>query len=145
MTNLEKLFYAGVIADAGVQALLGAPPNARLYFQTVAQNPVYPAAAYQRAATKRLITADQSNPRWMGAGWARFQLTILDTDDVRLIQVMDALRASLKTFDLSNEGTSPDGQAPNFVVSEYTTVQPATKPPVYIAMLDANCFFRDVN
>lgn len=143
MTNLEQRFYAAVSGNAGVAALLGVGTASRLYHQTVRQLPTYPAAAYQRIATRRVMTIQQAS-NWMSSGWARFQFTILDTDDVRLIQVMDAIRASLKTFDLSSD-TGVSDQAPNLVVRETVDVQPETKPPVFVALMDTTCFFRDVN
>jgi hypothetical protein len=135
--TLEQKFYDGLLADTAVSAALGT----RLYHQTVRQLPPYPAAAYQRIATTRVKTIEQGS-NWMSSGWVRFQVTVLDTDGIRCIETMDAIREALKTFDMSSDA-SPIGQAPNIVVRETVDVQPETKPPVFVALLDANCFFRN--
>jgi hypothetical protein len=146
MSTLETRFREGLLADAAVLAALGP----RLYHQTVRQLPPYPSAAYQRIMTRRIGTIEQVD-NWMSSGWARFQVTILDTDDVRLVETMDKIRKALQTFDLSSEDFTGSPavrvvrQAPNLVVRETVDVQPETKPPVFVGLLDANCFFRDVN
>jgi hypothetical protein len=100
--------------------------------------------------TRRIGTIEQVD-NWMSSGWARFQITVLDTDDVRLVETMDKIRKALQTFDLSSEDFTGSPavrvvrQAPNLVVRETVDVQPETKPPVFVGLLDANCFFRDVN
>jgi len=144
--TLETRFREGLLADAAVAAAL----DTRLYHQTVRQLPPYPAAAFQRIATRRIATIEQTG-NWMSSGWVRFQVTVLDTDGIRCVETMDKIRKALQTFDLSSEDFigSPAvrvvRQAPNLVVRETVDVQPETKPPVFVGLLDANCFFRDVN
>jgi len=114
----------------------------------VPQNPTYPVVQFQRISTPRIYTQDQlSNSRWGGAGWARFQFTAFANDAAAGLDqaqaTADAIRAAIKTFDLSQETGAPFLHAPNFVISERAGEIPDTMPPVYTQMLDVRVFFRD--
>lgn len=87
------------------------------------------------------------NPRWGDCGYVRFQVDVMsaDPDDGQkdAIAAADAIRAALKTFDLSLETGKTFEAAPNEVVNERAGDLPDTYPPVFSQMLDIKCFFRD--
>lgn len=142
MSDIKVAFRAALIGDAGVSALLAD----RLYDVGLGLQgrTVYPSATYQRITSTPVYTMDQANDRWGKNGWVRFQLMLLDTDPERLMALMLAFKAALKTFNLAQEPGDNFSQAPNFVLREGPGSRiAATTPPVFTDVLDVRCYYRE--
>lgn len=142
MTTEQQLRTA-LLADPGVQALIGS----RLYVVQLPQNPTFPCVAYQRIATTPLNVHVLGN-RQASTGTARFQFTIFaatQTGAQSVLEIADALKAALQTFNLGQQPQSPSilRGAPNFVLNEFMRIDPDIAPqPVFVAVLDTRIWFQ---
>lgn len=143
--SVETQFRLALLGVAGVAALIGD----RMYPVTFMERTLFPAVAYQRIATQKLYSNDQlGNARWGTNGWARFQLTIAGdgaSGQASAIAVATAIKAGLKTFTIGADAASPPvlTGAPNFVISEWESVQPTTVPPKFLRFLDVRVFIQE--
>lgn len=140
--SLEQQLRAGLLAQSGITNIIGQ----RLYLLQLPQNPTYPSACYQRAATVPLYT--QENALQGTVGYARFQVTgffegaASGADSESFAQ---AVTAALQTFNAGQPPGSPPtlGTPPNSVIGRRMQVQPQTQPPIFMCILDIKLWYID--
>jgi hypothetical protein len=141
--TLEKQLYDALLADFGVAAFIGD----RLYLVQLPQNPVYPAATYQRISTFPLYVHKLGGVQGQ-VGWSRFQITGWfsgATSGQQSDGFARAVAAAIQTFNAFALPGSPSvlTQAPNYILSRRMHVEPNTQPPIYKAILDVKLWYRD--
>lgn len=93
--SLESVLVARLEATAGLIALIGSPPNARIYALTLPQSGnVYPAISYQR------ISSVRTSNMGVDAGLvdARFEFDVWGKDERSVRDVTEQLRLALQRF-----------------------------------------------
>jgi len=155
MTALETELRAALVADAGVNAILGN----RLYWPSLPQQPVYPAAIFRRVSTQPVKTHGTSTGGipLPGTGWCRISFTIwsdLSPTQTRggftgaaeeLNGIVQALSAALNHIDLSATPESPvtTVRAPNFFLGLRDGVESNVQPPIPVNYFDVGVWFSD--
>lgn len=141
--TLEQQLHDALLADSGVTAIIGD----RLYLVQLPQNPVYPAATYQRITTIPVYVHTLGGGQGQ-IGYARFQITGWHSGASSGKQSDDFARAVLAALQTFNAFALPSSplvltQAPNFLLSRRMQVEPGTQPPIFKAILDVKLWYRD--
>lgn len=148
--SVETILLADLLADPGLSALIGN----RLYVAQLPQNPSYPCGIYQRVSTTPLYvnSVRGRNPLTGGqatVGKVRFSFTFWSNDGKNGAAIVEsialALMAAMENVNLIGLPTSPAtiNQAPNFLITRRTGIEPQTQPPLFKAMLDFMCWYQD--
>lgn len=134
----EKVIFALLSADAGVQALVGAGINLRLYPARIPQNPTWPALVYETTG------ADEVTPMDAQAGYqivrTRVQVTALARNYSDVKALLEAVRkaclyksgliATVQVLSVLRDHVGPDQfdadvslymQSVDFIVTHYET------------------------
>lgn len=140
-TPLEQTLRAALIADPGVNPLLGS----NIFLVQIPENPTYPVCAIERVSTVPLYVQQLDSTQASG-GWVRFQITVWassatsghDVDTIAL-----AILSALRGFNLWQPTGDPLRNAPNYMLNRRMGVEPQTSPPLYKAIMDVRFFYRD--
>lgn len=155
MTSVETELRTALIADAGINAVLGN----RLYWPTLPQQPQYPVAIFRRVSTQMLRShgTQVGGIRLPGTGWCRISFTIwsdLSPTQTRgsssgaadeLNSVVQAILAALNHINLCAVPESPVTtlSAPNFFLGLRDGVESNVQPPLPVNYLDVMVWFSD--
>lgn len=148
--TLEEIIRSGLLANAGVYALLGTnlflvqlpedafdssinPPGG------TPPNTPTARAVYQRLTTQRIYAHASAN----NVGWSVFRFTIWDYTGISTLNIAQAIVAALADFTAQLEDSPPSPNAPNFVLSQRMDVEPQTDPPLFKTVMDVRFFFED--
>ena len=148
--TLEQIIRNGILANAGVAALLGT----NLFLVQLPEDAFDPAsnppggkppdaptarAVYQRISTQRFYAHASAND----VGWSVFRLTIWDYTGISTLNIAQAIVAALATFTAQLDDSPPSPNAPNFVLNQRMDVEPQTSPPLFKTVMDVRFFFED--
>jgi hypothetical protein len=142
--TLEQIFQNAMVSNPGVNAIIGN----RLYLVQLPQNPVYPAAVYQRISTVPIYSHSPDTGQQGTVGWARFQVTAWATgatSGATMEAFAAAVLSALQTFNAWALPTSPQviTQSPNYIVGRRMSIEPQTDPPLFMAVIDIKICYRD--
>ncbi len=141
---VEEQIRAGLLADAGVAALLGT----RVYIDQLPQNPnPYPVATVQRISDVPYYTQQPPGGTQASVGWCRISITVW-CDGATASQVREnlcrAIIIAMQTFSCYDLPSSPlvVRQAPNLLLNRRHTVEPQTRQPLFKGILDFRCAYQ---
>jgi len=142
--TLEQQVYDALIADAGIQGVIGA----NLFLVQLPQNPTYPSATYQRVSTSPLYVQATLGVAQASMGWARFRFTCWATGATsgQMVEAFfNALLSVLGTFNAAALPTSPEviNQAPNFVLNHSMLIEPQPSPPIFKSVTDVKIWYQN--
>jgi hypothetical protein len=142
--TLEQQVQNALVSDPAVNAIIGT----RLYLLQLPQNPVYPAAVYQRVSTVPIYSHSPATGQQASVGWARFSITGWATganSGAIMEAFAAAVLAALQTFNAWALPTSPQviTQSPNYIVGRRMSIEPQTDPPLFMAAIDVRICYRD--
>lgn len=145
MATLEESFATALLANANLSALLsdgGSPAISQLYYQRIAQNPVFSTGPYNAAASFRRISTqrDYVHQGYSGLSWARFQLEIVSVDGATVIAAIQDVLAAVAQF---NGALVNQGHAANFLLQQRDCQYPDRQPPLYGQIVDVKIWFNE--